>query len=55
MFKSRVFIFILLALAALVLQLVVNNGQWRGQRCCPKGSPDLLMGYPSKSDPGTSR
>jgi hypothetical protein len=53
MFKSRVFIFILLALAALFLQLVLNKGQLRGQRCCP-GSPDVLK-LASKIDPGSSR
>jgi hypothetical protein len=53
MFKSRLFIFILLALAALMLQLVINKGQFSGQRCCPP-SPDVLM-LPSKIDPGTSR
>ena len=48
MFKSKVLIFILLALAALVLQLVVGQGKSGGQRCCP-GMPDLLMGYPAKT------
>ena len=53
MFKSRVFIFILLALAALVLQLVVNKGQLRGQRCCPR-SPDVLMVSRQKVTPAAT-
>ena len=51
MFRSKVFIFMLLVLAALVLQLVVNKGQLRGQKCCP---PNALM-LPSPSIPGGSR
>jgi hypothetical protein len=47
MLKSRVFIFILLALAALVLQLLVSQGKPGGQRCCPS-TPDFLMGLPVK-------
>lgn len=55
MFKSRVFIFILLALAAFMLQLIINKGQLSGPQCCPKAAPDLLIGYPSQRDPGSSR
>jgi hypothetical protein len=55
MFKSRVWIFILLALAALVVQLLVGQGRLDGQRCCSGGGHDLLIGYPSKNDPGSKR
>ena len=55
MFKSKVFIFILLALAALVVQLVVSQGRWNSQRCCPARGPDLLMGYPEKTSPDSKR
>jgi hypothetical protein len=55
MFKSKIWIFILLALAALVLQLLVSQGRLSGSKCCPRSGPDLLMGYPAKSDPGGSR
>jgi hypothetical protein len=51
MFKSRVFIFILLALAAFLLQLALNKGQLSGQKCCP-ANPLML---PSPNIPGGNR
>jgi hypothetical protein len=51
MFKSRVFIFILLALAAFLFQLALNKGQLSGQKCCP---PNALM-LPSPSIPSGNR
>ncbi len=55
MFKSKIFLFILIALAALGLQLLVSQGRVGGARCCPKSTPDLLIGYPSPTDPGSNR
>jgi hypothetical protein len=54
MFKSRVFMVILLALVALVIQLVVSQGKPGEQRCCPR-TPDLLMGYPANTSPDSNR
>jgi hypothetical protein len=51
--KSKVLIFILLALAALVLQLVVGQRKPGGQRCCPR-TPDFLMGLPAKNSPDSN-
>jgi hypothetical protein len=54
MFKSRVFVFILLALATLTIQLVLSLGKTGEQQCCPR-VPDILMGYPGKTSPDSNR